>query len=218
MNKKKNISKDLIISNYMEYVLDNNAIPKSIHYFSKKYNFKDEDFYKHFANFNRIEEEIFLLFFQNTLILIKNSEDYQSYSAKNQLLTFYFSFFELLTRNRSYILFFLEKEKSNLKKLKSLSLSKKEFTNFISRLDLSTLDLKQKSIEKLQQKTMQETAWIQLLFTIKYWIEDTSPSFEKTDIFIEKTINTSFDLLDANPVNSLIDLGKFLYKDLTHKV
>ena len=64
-----------------------------------------------------------------------------------------------------------------------------------------------------QNKTLKESAWFQLLLTIKYWLEDTSPSFERTDIFIEKAVNTSFDLINIKPLKSVLDLGKFLYKD-----
>ena len=64
--------------------------------------------------------------------------------------------------------------------------------------------------------SIQQSAWLQLMITIKFWLEDTSPSFEKTDIFIEKAVNTSFDLIDIKPLKSIIDLGKFLYKEKMH--
>jgi hypothetical protein len=51
------------------------------------------------------------------------------------------------------------------------------------------------------------------LITIKFWLDDTSAAFEKTDIFIEKAVNTSFDLVNIKPLESLIDLGKFLFKE-----
>ena len=51
---------------------------------------------------------------------------------------------------------------------------------------------------------------------MKFWIDDTSPSFEKTDIFIEKSINTSFDILDVAPIKSIIDFGKFIFKEKIH--
>ena len=38
-------------------------------------------------------------------------------------------------------------------------------------------------------------------------------SFEKTDVFIEKSVNTSFDVLDVAPIKSLIDFGKFIFKE-----
>jgi hypothetical protein len=51
---------------------------------------------------------------------------------------------------------------------------------------------------------------------LKFWIEDTSKGFEKTDILIEKTVNTAFDLMQTQPLERVIDLGKFLWKE-NHK-
>ena len=75
------------------------------------------------------------------------------------------------------------------------------------------LDVKEQRLEKIQEKSLKESAWLQLMFTLKFWIDDTSPSFEKTDLFIEKSINTTFDVLNIAPVKSVIDLGKFLFKE-----
>jgi translation initiation factor IF-3 len=53
-----------------------------------------------------------------------------------------------------------------------------------------------------------------LLVLMKFWMEDKSTGFEKTDIFIEKAVKATFDLIENTPVQSLIDLGKFLYKEM----
>jgi deferrochelatase/peroxidase EfeB len=42
-------------------------------------------------------------------------------------------------------------------------------------------------------------------------------SFEKTDIFIEKSINTSFELLENKFLKNAFDLGKFVYKETFQK-
>ena len=60
---------------------------------------------------------------------------------------------------------------------------------------------------------LKESAWMQMIMILKFWINDTSPSFEKTDIFIEKSVNTSFDVLNVTPLKSIIDFGKFLFKE-----
>jgi ubiquinone biosynthesis protein COQ9 len=52
-----------------------------------------------------------------------------------------------------------------------------------------------------------------LVSAIEFWKKDTSPSFEKTDIFIEKTIDTGFELMDNEPLRKVVDLGKFLFKE-----
>jgi hypothetical protein len=44
-------------------------------------------------------------------------------------------------------------------------------------------------------------------------LKDTSPNFEKTDLFIEKSVKASFEILEALPVQSVLDLGKFLWKE-----
>ena len=88
-----------------------------------------------------------------------------------------------------------------------------EFQDYIEEIDIDMLDVKEQRLEKLQEKSLKETAWMQLIFTLKFWMDDTSPSFEKTDLFIEKSINTTFDVLNIAPVKSVIDLGKFLFKE-----
>ena len=213
MARKKNINEENIISFYMEYVLTNNKNPNSVYSFSKDFNFKEEDFYKYFGNFAILEQSIFNIFFKKTKSMLEESDDYQTYGARNQILSFYYSFFELLSANRSYVFYVLGQNKNNLKKLKTLKLLKHSFTNYIEELDITLLEVKQDTLDKLQNTTLKESAWLQLLITIKYWLEDSSPSFEKTDIFIEKSVNTSFDIMNVKPLKSIIDLGKFLYKD-----
>ena len=97
-----------------------------------------------------------------------------------------------------------------------MSQLKQSFTNYIDNLDIETLDIKEDRINKIQQSALQESAWLQLLLTMKFWIEDTSASFEKTDIYIEKSVNTSFDVINIAPLKSVIDFGKFLFKEKMH--
>lgn len=215
MAKKKNSTSTDLISYYMEYTLEHNAAPKSVYIFAKKYNFQEEIFYKYFGNFDALEQTIFKTFFDNTIILLEKSDDYKSYESRNQLLSFYYSFFELLTANRSYVVYALEGNKNNLTKSKSLKGLKHSFTKYIESLNIPLLEMKQETLDKIQNTTLKETAWLQLSLTMKYWLKDTSPSFEKTDVFIEKSVNTSFDILNTKPIKSIIDLGKFLYKDKT---
>jgi ubiquinone biosynthesis protein COQ9 len=50
--------------------------------------------------------------------------------------------------------------------------------------------------------------------TLKFWMDDTSPSFEKTDIFIEKAVNASFDLMEMKPIKHLVDFAKFIWQEM----
>lgn len=212
MAKTKKISHDEIISNYMSHILEYNEPPKSVYAFARANNFEEAEFYTFFGNFDAIEKGIFKAFFDNTLTALEKSKEYETFDARNKLLSFYYTFFENLTANRSYVLIALN-SKAHLNKFNILASLKKSFAHYISELNIETIDFKEEKISKIQQKAIEESAWMQLLITINFWMIDTSALFEKTDIFIEKSVNTSFDLIDTAPLKSVIDLGKFLYKE-----
>lgn len=197
----------------MEYVLKNNKQPESVFSFSKVNNFEEIKFYEHFTSFESLEQNIFKEFFDNTFSILEKNEDYQNYDSQNKLLSFYFTFFEILNNNRSYVIYSLGQHKDYLKKIKLLHKLKQQFALFIEHLNIPDFNLKNETFQKIQSKSIKETSWLHLLYTIKFWIEDTSTSFEKTDVFIEKSVNASFDLINTQPLNGLIDLGKFLYKE-----
>ncbi|MBJ2173326.1 TetR/AcrR family transcriptional regulator [Aureibaculum sp. A20] len=213
MAKKKNITENDLMSFYMDYVLEHNEQPKTVYAFAKHNNFDEALFYNFYGTFEALEKSVFKTFFENTLITLHKSEEYASYESRDKLLSFYFTFFENLTANRSYVLQALKVDGNKLKSITKLSELKKAFTDYIDSLDIEMVDMKEARLVKFQQKTLKESAWLQLIVTLKFWMDDTSKNFEKTDVFIEKAVNTSFDLIDTQPIKSIIDLGKFLYKE-----
>ena len=76
MAKKKNITENDIISWYMDYVLNHNKQPSSVYSFAKENNFEEALFYNYFGSFDAIEKGVFNAFFNNTITLLKKSEDY----------------------------------------------------------------------------------------------------------------------------------------------
>lgn len=197
----------------MDYVLEHNQQPKTVYAFAKHNNFEESKFYEHFASFNALEKNVFKAFYDNTITALHSSEDYSNFEPRDKLLSFYFTFFENLTANRSYVVYALDQHKNSLKSLQSLGSLKSSFSHYIKELGIELIDVKQDTLEKIQNRGLTETAWLQLLITLKFWLDDTSTSFEKTDIFIEKAVNTSFDVLDVAPLKSLIDFGKFIFKE-----
>ena len=216
MAKKKTITSNDIISYYMDYVLEHGKQPKTVYAFAKANNFEEQKFYDYYGSFEAVEKNIFKVFFDNTHHALEQNEDYLSFDARNKLLSFYFTFFENLTANRSYVIYALEQHKKSLKGLQLLSELKSAFTTYIEHLDIELIEIKQEQFDKIQRRGLKESAWLQLLLTMKFWIDDTSAGFEKTDIFIEKSVNTTFDVLDVAPIKSLIDFGKFIFKEKIH--
>ena len=213
-SKKQLIDDDAIISMYMDYVMENQHTPKNIYTFCKANAIQESDFYSFFGSFSNLRKTIWVKFFENVKQTISKDLSYSTYTDKNKLLTLYFSLFELLTLNRSYVLFSLKESNKGLKNWKDLKLFRDEFKIFINHIIDENPKQSLTRLDKLTKPVFSEGAWIQFLLLLKYWIEDNSKGFEKTDILIEKSVNTVVDLLDTKPLESLIDLGKFLWKEV----
>jgi len=211
--KNKIITKEDIVSIYMNEVLEKGEKPKSVYHFVKDKDFTEAEFYSFFGTLEGLEKEIFRLFFDNTVKLLHQHEEYPQYDMKNKMLSFYFTFFEILTANRSYVLQALKTDRNPLKNLTQLTSLRDSFKAYVAEILTDDYRLEVEKLQKFQEKTIQESAWLQLMLTIKFWKDDESAAFEKTDIFIEKSVNASFELMNVAPMNHLIDLGKFLFKE-----
>lgn len=211
--KKVILTKDMIVSMFMNYTLEHDEKPKSVYQFAKLNGFSEAEFYSFFGTLESIEKEIFNLFLEKTIELLQKDKDYDTYDMKTKMLSFYFTFFELLAANRSYVVLSLKEHQNQLKNLMQLSRLRNSFKDFVAGIISDEYRIKQEKLQKIQEKAIQETSWIQLLMTLKFWLEDASPAFEKTDIFIEKSVKATFELMNITPTDSLIDFGKFIFKE-----
>ena len=202
-----------IFEYYIQTVLEHEKEPTSVYRFCKNLKIEEADFYKLFASLEHLKGQIFLEFFNNTISLIQKEKGYVSKSPQEKLLSFYFTFFEVLLLNRSYVLFALRGGKSPMDKMTILKSLRTAFKAFSTVLIQDGNALKQSRISQHPEAIFSEGAWIQLLFLLKFWIDDSSSDFEKTDMAIEKSVRTVFDLFDSTPFDSVIDFGKFLWKE-----
>jgi hypothetical protein len=213
MAKKTKINKENLVALYMEAVLEHNEVPQSVYSFAKMNHFKESEFYRFFGSFEALEAAIYELFFEKTMKTLEKSKEYKDYDAMNQLLSFYFTFFGNLTANRSYVSKSLQMEMGGLNQMKKLKTLRQKFLNFIDELDLGVIDIKNKRIDDIKDSVVNESYWIQMLVTLKFWLDDDSADFEKTDLFIEKSTAASFELANSKPLKSVVDFGKFLFKE-----
>ena len=213
MAKKTKLTKQRIIELFMDSMLEHNETPKSVYAFAKMNHFEEAEFYSFFGSFQALESSIFETFFDNTINTLEKSKDYKNYDAQNKLLSFYYTFFGNLTANRSYVVHALETSNGGLNTLKKLKLLRKKFIKFVDTLELVDFEIKNKRIDDIKDNVVNESYWVQVLVTLKFWLDDDSADFEKTDLFIEKSIAASFELAHTKPLKSVVDFGKFLFKE-----
>lgn len=212
MAKKKTILKEHLIDFYMDTVVVHEGNPFTVEELANTYNFRPEAFYEHFDSFGNLNKTIFRIFIDDAIVVLSQSTEYVGFSKKDKLLSLYFTLFENLTLNREFVLLTIKSYGTNLNALSLFTELKESFTAFISSLHMETLPLND-TLASIQKISIQEGLWVQFLCTLKFWMSDDSSQCEKTDIFIEKSINTGMELMNTKTLNNIIDLGKFLYTE-----
>lgn len=213
--EKKKLNREQLMELYSDYLLSNGKRPVNVYVFMKDNKAEESDFYQFFSGFETLENEYLKHFFQKSLELTGKIKGYKAFGAKEKLLNFYFVFFENLNLNRSLVLQLLG-DKKDIRSLKRLSSLRNIHRDFLKSIDFEQLPLAGDipgKVKAFGDRSREETLWLHFLSIIDFWKNDRSPEFESTDIYIEKTIDTGFDLIYNSPLQKILDVGKFLWKE-----
>lgn len=215
-----------ILKAYTEYVLENGKQPTSVFQFAKKLKLAEADFYKEYASFDAIEADIWLTFFKEAKATVESDETAQSYSVREKLLAFYYTWFELLKTQRSFVVYSFERGREQGARGRGRSGSwatmqnanvfkpfKEAFYDYARDLLAEGRESKEVEPRPFVTDRYPDALWGQTLYLLGFWVQDVSKNFEKTDTAIEKAVNTAFDLIGRSPLDSLLDLAKFMYQN-----
>ncbi|RAI87961.1 TetR family transcriptional regulator C-terminal domain-containing protein [Algoriphagus yeomjeoni] len=213
---KKTTKKDyrmVILDGFKNHVLEHGELPKSVFKFAKDLKMKEEEFYTYFTSFDAIKSTILVDIFDETLADIEKQGVFEEYSAREKFLSFLFTWIEVLKKNRSYLLSMYEnKAKSAMALPKESSEFKEKFKGFVSEIILEGKETEEIASRPVISDRYDEALWIQVGFVFRYWLDDRSPRFEKTDAAIEKSVNLAFDLMGKSALDSFLDFAKFMYQ------
>ncbi|MBD8081484.1 TetR/AcrR family transcriptional regulator [Chryseobacterium caseinilyticum] len=214
MERENQITKERIFELYGDYILNHGKRPLNVYRFAKDNEFEEKDFYDFFAGFEQIERQILVSLFEKSVELASEVNMAQDISSKEKLLNVYYIFFENLAMNRSLVLMILGNNKMHAAKISTqLREMHREYIRTMDFKDWEIIEKARENVRDAHQKAREEALWLHLVSAVEFWKKDTSPAFEKTDIYIEKTIDTGFELMDNEPLRKLADLGKFLFKE-----
>jgi len=195
-----------LLQKYIEYVSKEGKRPSTVSKFAFAINIKETDFYSHFSTFNQLEQFYWHNLHEELIKKITSQEVYTNYSVREKLLSYAFTLIEMLKENRSFVLLTLQKNCNALEKYK------KEVKTYAETL----------TAEGTQSNEIQDRMFIsayypdlivqQIVAVIHFWSKDESPNFEKTDVFIEKSINFVLDALGKNWLDTGFDFIKYLFQ------
>lgn len=202
-----------IKSSYIDYVLTNGEPPKSVYNFAKKLKITEASFYKFYGSFDAIEKAVWEDLTLATILKIQEQEVWPQYTSREKMLSFFYSYLELLKSKRSFIIYTLKKHPKRITTPDVLSGTKPVFLSFAEDMINEGLVSGELTDRKFFSKRYKDALWVQFAFIINFWMDDDSKDFEKSDEAIEKGINVTFDLFQRSPIDNLFEYGKFLTRN-----
>ena len=202
-----------IKESYIDYVLTNGEQPKSVYNFAKKLKISEADFYKIYGSFDAIEKAVWEDLTLATIIKIKEQEVWPQYTSREKVLSFFYTYLEMLKSKRSFIVYTLAKHPKKITTPSVLSGARTVFESFAEDVINEGLDSGELADRKFLSKKYKDALWVQFAFIINFWIDDDSTDFEKTDEAVEKGVNVTFDLFQRSPIDNLFEYGKFLTRN-----
>lgn len=198
---------------YIDYVLIHDEKPKSVYSFVKKLKITEAEFYEFYASFESIEKNIWVELTLETINTIEEQEVWNQYSSRERILAFFYSYVEVLKKQRSFIIYTLKSHISKFSTPAALSGVKPIFENFAEGIINEGLESGELANRKFLSKKYKDAVWLQFGFILNFWVNDNSAGFEKTDEAIEKGVNVTFDLFERSPLDNLLEYGKFLSRN-----
>jgi hypothetical protein len=206
------VQREKIIKGYIEFELLNGRSPNSVFELTHKLELEESVFYQSFGSLDALRSAIVTEFLKDTLAVLDKDEAYATFSAREKLLALFFTLFEQLQVQRSYLL-------AKYGDIKRTPQNSKDWQDFMKLLtDRADVILSEaKSLHEIQDRPVIGQHYgkgypLVFVYLFRVWVNDDSQDFTTTDAAIEKTVNLSFDMLGKSPLDSLLDFGKFAFK------
>ncbi|NJL11728.1 MAG: TetR/AcrR family transcriptional regulator [Microscillaceae bacterium] len=198
---------------FMHYVLENEQVPKTIFKLAQAAQLKEEEVYEHYDSVEAVENDIWRGIFAETRHRIESEEVYASYSAREKMLAFYYTWIEVLKANRSYARLSAHPEDLLFGTPGYMRSFHESFREFINVLLLEGRETQEIAERPLLIDTYPRIFWRQAMLVLRFWLRDRSRAFEKTDAYIEKAVNFAFDLMGKTALDSAFDFARFAFQN-----
>ncbi|AGA78765.1 TetR/AcrR family transcriptional regulator [Echinicola vietnamensis] len=202
-----------IMEAFKGYILEHGKSPASVFKFTKELKMKEADFYAFFSSFTSVKKAIWQRILQVTLEALESQEVYHTYSSREKLLAFFYTWIEELKHHRSYLLVLYGEHQLPSRSLpQELKGFRSDFKTYIQGVLAAGEETDEIAKRPYLSDKYDEAIWLQVMFVFRFWVKDQSDGFEKTDEAIEKSVNLAFDLMGKSALDTFVDFAKFLYQ------
>lgn len=205
-------AREKLIEAYINFVLTEGKKPASVYKFCLDQGIKEDEFYAFFGSFEGLEKSVWKEMIDRTIRRVEKDPSFISFAAVEKVLAFYYTLLEEFTSNRSFIV-------SQLNQPPKLEITpgyirdfKKTYEEFIDRILKEALNKGEIARRPYIESRYPDMFWTHFVTLLFFWRDDDSPSFEKTDMYVEKSVKLAFELVGKGVLDTAFDFAKFLYQ------
>lgn len=201
---------------YLDHLLDKGRPPVSVFKLCKKLDIQEAEFFQLFPSLNAVEKYFAGNLISETVEAIRKDEEFPQYSAREKLLAYYFTFFERALQYRSYLQLRFSGLRQPLALPPYLKRFRQEFLQFAEEVVNQAYEE-----QSLKQRPLISNSYPRLLLgqhlvLIQFYIRDESDQFQDTDAYIEKNVKLFFELAGTTPIDTAVELARFVRQNRRH--
>lgn len=189
--------------------------PLSVFRFCQTLGISEREFFSEYPSLEAVETHWWRSFLNGVITSVEIGTEWKSFSARQRLLAFLFAFTEASLDHRT--LFLLRVSGSPLKPLPHWAAFDERFEAFAK----SLLSLGRETGEVVSRGPLSaaypRAMRLLLRSVVAFHLQDDSPKFERTDAYIEKSVNLFFDLVGHQVIDSGFDLLRFFMPGARHR-
>ncbi len=203
------VGREEIIRAYIDYFDTKKALPNKKHliYFAS---LTEKNFDRYFSSISELQQDFWVGTINKTIERLNSEAVYQEYTARERMLAFYYTWLEVLSTNRAFVIYLINNPIKTFALTTQLKKFKTRFISYITDIQHAGQQSGELVSRPIVDVVLQQVLWAKLLFILGFWVKDTSFACETTDAAVEKTVHLAFDLLSRNALDSAFDLTRFL--------
>jgi hypothetical protein len=201
--------REKILHGFRDHVARHGLPPGSVLALCEPLGLGEVDFYNEFGSLEALESAFWEDLFTKTLAAAESGVEWQGFSARQRMLAFLYAFLEKSLALRTVLLFRFRglSPMCNPDWLQGMERRFKEWASELLSGGASAGEIAERGrLAKLYPSAL----YLLLRAVIDFYVKDTSPRYERTDAFVEKSVNLAFDLMCTQAIDSAFDLLRFL--------
>jgi len=206
-------NRERILSAYIDHLREEGRPPESIFRFCRSLEIAEKEFFTHFASFEVVEKIFWQEWLLDIIGRVESGAEYETFDARQRLLTFLFAFHEKSIEVRSLMLMRFKRGDIWIRPV-WLKGFEDAYKDFVRRLLDHGRERGEVAARGRLGDLYPEGFYLGLRSIIDFNLRDDSEGFQRTDAFIEKSVNLAFDLVRTQALDSALDLARFLGPDL----